>query len=274
MIFLYTSTTIIYFLFLMLTASAVSMAVLTNEDYMIFISIAVIIIAIFGFIITGRLANRKYKKSLSKLNYDLHSYLDEQYKFLNKLFVNKNVKNFISLNIADGYINNEQYNEALNILSEFATNGYQGLSLEMRFLIFMNQATCYLKLKRLDMVSSYIQNGQMILHTARFPANINYELNQILEYTIAEYNYQLNQNPQTAQELINKINAILNHNIKKVKTNVIKLHYELAVLYMRLGDTAHTESEFYYILQTGSILPCVNRIKAYNKTGDISSLEL
>lgn len=274
MVFLYASTTIVYYLLLVLTATALAFSVTTNESYIFLISIGIVLVVIFGLIVTSKLANKKYKKSLSKLNYDIHSYLDEQYKFLNKLLIGKNVRNIINLNIANGYMNNEQYNDALDVFSQFAVNGYQGLSLDMRFLAFIKQAECYMNLNRFDMVSSYISNSEMILRTARFPVNIYYELNQLLEYTVAEYNFRSNPNQHNAQELINRINAVLNNNFTKNKFKSILMRYQLGALYMFIGDTNSADSEFYNISQTGSTLPCVNRIKAYNQTGDMSILKI
>ncbi|MCI5655342.1 MAG: hypothetical protein SOT80_09760 [Candidatus Pseudoruminococcus sp.] len=274
MVFLYASTTIVYYLLLVLTATALAFSVTTNESSIFIISIVIVIVTIFGLVITSKFASSKYKKSLCKLNYDVHGYLDEQYKFLNKLFISKNVRNTINLNIASGYMNNEQYNDALDIFSQFAADGYQGLSLDMRFLVFMKQAECYINLNRFDMVSSYINNGEMILRTARFPANIYYELNLLLEYAVAEYNLKLNPNQQNAQELINRINAVLNNNLTKNGFKSILMRYQLGALYMLTGDTNSADSEFYNILQTGSMLPCVNRIKAYNQTGDMSVLKI
>lgn len=274
MVFLYASTTIVYYLLLVLTATALAFSVTTNESYIFLISIGVVAIAILGLVITNKFAHNKYKKSLSKLNYDVHRYLDEQYKFLNKLLIGKNVRNTINFNIASGYINNEQYNDALDIFSQFAADGYQGLSLDMRFLIFLKQAECYMNLNRFDMVSSYISNSEMILRTARFPVNIYYELKLLLEYTVAEYNFRLNSNQQNVQELINRTNAVLNNNLTKNRFKSIFVRYQLGALYMLIGDTNSADNEFYNILQTGSMLPCVNRIKAYNQTGDMSVLKI
>lgn len=274
MVFLYASTTIVYYLLLILTATALAFSVTTNESYIFLISIGVVAIAILGLVITNKFAHNKYKKSLAKLNYDVHSYLDEQYKFLNKLLIGKNVRNTINFNIASGYINNEQYNDALDIFSQFAADGYQGLSLDMRFLIFLKQAECYMNLNRFDMVSSYISNSEMILRTARFPVNIYYELKLLLEYTVAEYNFRLNSNQQNVQELINRTNAVLNNNLTKNRFKSIFVRYQLGALYMLIGDTNSADNEFYNILQTGSMLPCVNRIKAYNQTGDMSILKI
>lgn len=274
MIFLYASTTLVYFVFLILAVIAVSVALLSNEGYIFLISMGIIAIAIFGIVITSKLAARKYNKSLSKLEYDIHSYLNEQYKFLNKMFISKSVRETVKTNIACGFIYNEQCDEALRIFDEFSAIGYQGLSPKDRFLIFMNQAYCNIKLNKLDMAMPYIQNSEIILRTARFPADISYELSLIFQYITARYNYQTNPNSQTAQDLINKINARLNYNRSKSKSNFLVLHYELGVLYMRIGDTARADGEFYYILRTGSSIPCVNRIKVYNKTGNISVLEI
>lgn len=274
MVFLYTSTTIVYYLLLILMVTALSIGIISSNNYIFLISIGIFITTILGLIITIKLANKKYIKSLSKIDYDIHSYLDEQYKFLNKLLISKSIRNIIKINIAAGFMNNEQFDEALKIFSEFAQTGYQGLSLDKRFLIFMNQAKCYMKLNRFDMVLSYIQNSEIILRTARFPANIRYELSLIFEYTVAEYNYKLNLNPHNIEELINKINDILNNNSMKIKSNYTAFRYEAGALYMQLGDTARAEVEFDYILRTGSSLPCVNRIKAYNETGDMNILKV
>ena len=54
----------------------------------------------------------------------------------------------------------------------------------------------------------------------------------------------------------------------------IRDRYQLGALYMLIGDTNSADNEFYNILQTGSMLPCVNRIKAYNQTGDMSVLKI
>lgn len=274
MIFLYTSTTILYFVFVTFAAIAVSAGILTDKSYIIFISIVMLVVAIFGIIITGKVASKKYNKTLFKLDYDIHGFLNEQCKFLNKMFINKSVKNIVKNNIACGLIYNEQYDEALKILGEFSAIGYQGFSPMERFLMFMNQADCYIELGKLEMVMPYIRNSEIILRTARFPDNIRYEISMVFDYMVARYNYEATPNSQTAQELINKINIRLSYKENDKKYNFMVLHYELGVLYTRLGDTSCADSEFYHILRSGSSLPYVNRIKAYNKTGDMSILKL
>lgn len=66
----------------------------------------------------------------------------------------------------------------------------------------------------------------------------------------------------------------LNNNLTKNRFKSIFVRYQLGALYMLIGDTNSADNEFYNILQTGSKLPCVNRIKAYNQTGDMSVLKI
>ena len=68
--------------------------------------------------------------------------------------------------------------------------------------------------------------------------------------------------------------AVLNNNLTKNRFKSIFVRYQLGALYMLIGDTNSSDNEFYNILQTGSMLPCVNRIKAYNQTGDMSVLKI
>lgn len=61
MVFLYASTTIVYYLLLVLTATALAFSVTTNESYIFLISIGVVAIAILGLVITNKFAHNKYK---------------------------------------------------------------------------------------------------------------------------------------------------------------------------------------------------------------------
>lgn len=274
MAFLFASTTIVYFILDMLIVVSMVAAILINETYIFLAFLIIFIAAIFGMVITGRTAAKKYNKSLSKLDYDIHSFLNEQYKFLNKMFINKNVRNLIEMNIACGYINNEQYDKALEILSKFEMTGYQGLMPTMRFITFVNQAYCYIELGNTERARPYIQSSEMILRTAKLSNNTRYEFSLNFDDLVALFNYKMNPDIQNLQNLIEKISARLNFAEQNNRYNRLMLHYNLGVMYMHIGDMVRAESEFGYVLRAGSNLPCVDRIKAYNKTGDISILEI
>lgn len=274
MVFLFASTTIVYFLMLALVVVALIVSVIINEWYIFLICLGIVVAAVVGIVFTNKIAAKKYNKTLLKLNYDVHGFLDEQYKFLNKILINKNTRNLIEMNIACGFINNEQYDKALEILSKFEATGYQGFFPIMRFVIFMNQAGCYIELGNAERARPYIQNSEMILRTARLNNTIRYEFNLIFENIVARFNYEMNPNPQTAQALIEKTSARLNFSEGNNKPNNIILHYELGVMYMKIGDTVRADGEFDYILRTGSDLPCIGRVKAYNETGDMNILRL
>lgn len=274
MAFLFVSTTIIYFLMFALVIAVSIVSLIINEWYTFFITIGVCVAAFIGIVFVIKTATKKYNKTLSKLNYDVHSFLDEQYKFLNKILINKNTRNLIEANIACGFINNEQYDKALEILSRFEAIGYQGFLPMMRFVIFMNQANCYIELGNVERARPYIQNSEMILRTAKLDNKTRYEFNLIFENAVARFNYEMNPNIHTTQALIEKISARLNSLEEDNKLSKIVLHYELGVMYMRIGDTIHADGEFDYILRTGSTLPCIGRVKAYNETGDINILKL
>lgn len=274
MSFLFASTTLVYFILDMLIVVSMVAAILINEPYIFLVFLIIVIVAIFGMIIAGKMATKKYNKSLSKLDYDVHGFLNEQYRFLNKIFINKNVHNLIEMNIACGFINNEQYDKALEILSKFEMTGYQGLMPAMRFIAFANQAYCHIELGNLERAKPYIQSSEMILRTARLNNNSRYEFSLVFDNLVALFNYKMNPDIQNVQALIEKLYVRLNFAEQNNRYNRLILHYGLGVMYMRIGDTLRAESEFGYVLRAGSNLPCVDRIKAYNKTGDTSVLDI
>lgn len=276
MIFLFTSTTILYIVTMFVMISATVFAVFTDIQWFVYLVLAIDIAGLFVLRFATKLTSKKYNKALDKMEYDIRGFFEEQYKFLEKPFVSANSKNLIKSNIAVGYLRNEQYDEALKIYAELEATGYQGFPPAIRFIAFINQCGAYLHIGDIERARMYLQNAETTLRTINAPQNAMYSLNNLLQITIAKFNFIANKNEQTAREYLNRLQESLSAaNIKGgVRSSTLGMHYELGIVYLALGDIAHANAEFDIVLGSGAITPFVARVREYRETGDESVLEI
>lgn len=273
MIFLYNSTTLVYYLLIILMTAAISAGIFFNDFVILAVAAGLLIAFFFGVMLLEKLAIKKYTESLKKLDYDIQAFLDEQYKLLNRLLIGKKVRNILKVNIAVGYAENEQYNDALNVLSEFGNTGYSSLAPALRFSAFVTGADCFMKLHDNSSALFYIQSCEALLRSVKFSPNVQQRFSLTFEYLAAKYNYSINDSPENARALINRINNLI-FGPQKSSSSFIRLKYELGTLYLRLGDTESADSELFELLKINSNLPSIKRVKEYNRTGDMSALEI
>lgn len=276
MIFLFTFSTVIFIIVILIVVCATFFGLAIDSWWAAFTAFIIDVIAVFVMKYIMKLALKKYNKTIDKMNYDIHAFLDEQYKFLDRPLLSAYVRNLVKSNIAVGYIHNEQYDEALKIYTEFESSGYQNITPAMRFIILNNQSGAYLRIGDIERARLYMQNAEAILRTANAPQTVMQSFYSLFQLTVATFNFVVNKNEQTAMEYLNKLQASLSAFSSKdiIKTSELRIHYEMGVAYIALGNEERANSEFDIVLQSGASIPFVERIKVYRKTGDLSVLKV
>ncbi len=276
MIFLFISTTFL-FIFVILFAFGATLFAFAADSWRVSFTACILdIIAAFWIAFINKMASVKYNITLEIMDYDIHAFLDRQYKFLDRSFLSAGVKNLIKANIAVGYIHNEQYGEALKIYNEFEASGYRNITPVLRFIILDNQSGVYLRTGDIERARLYMRNAEAVLRTVNAPRSTMQSFYKLFQLTVATFNFAVNKNEKTAADYLNMLRGNLSAvNSKSViKTSEIHIHYEMGIACIALGNEEQANSEFDIVLQSGAELPCVERIKEYRITGDVSVLKI
>lgn len=277
MFFIFTSMTILFFVIIAVVLAATIFALLSEPMWVTYLAFIIDVAAIFAIRYIMKLSAKKYSKTLAKMDYDVHGFLDEQYKLLGKSLVPENTRNIIKSNIAAAYIRNEQYDEALKIYAEIESTGYRGFPPPVRFITFLNQCGAYVRLGDIERARMYLQNAEVILRDLRLRPDEESDFNSFFRISVATFNFMANKNDRTAQDYLYSLHQALstaNTNKTTIKQSAVSLHYQMGIAYLALGDTASADTEFDIVLKSGAQLPCVARVREYRETGDESVLKI